>query len=170
MREIPVKSMLFAISCIASTLAHAHVALEYQVAPASSSYKATFQVGHGCGSAPTRQLVVEIPAVMQGARPMPKPGWRIDVEKSGERVTRVTWTAKTDEDKLASDFYDEFVLVSRTPAHPEPVYWPLVQVCEGARAAWTEVPSPGQKRSDLKFPAPYLEVLPAIISGGQHKH
>jgi hypothetical protein len=32
-----------------ASAAHAHVALEYQVAPAGSAYKATFKVGHGCG-------------------------------------------------------------------------------------------------------------------------
>ena len=33
----------------------------------------------------------------------------------GHRVTRVTWTAKGDPDKLPSDVYDEFVLMAPTP-------------------------------------------------------
>ncbi|MFN7857155.1 MAG: DUF1775 domain-containing protein, partial [Acidovorax sp.] len=61
--------------------ASAHVVLEYQVAPAGASYKATFKVGHGCGASPTRQIAVDIPVGMRGARPMPKPGWALEVQR-----------------------------------------------------------------------------------------
>jgi uncharacterized protein YcnI len=154
--------------CLAFATAHAHVVLEYQVATAASSYKATFQVGHGCGASPTRQLIVDIPAAMKSARPMPKAGWRIDTERSGDKVTRVTWTAKTAEDQLSSAFYDEFVVVAQTPAEAGPVYWPVVQVCDEGRAEWTQVPAPGQQFSELKTPAAALEILPA--AGGSHQH
>lgn len=159
-----------ALLCLAAgTAAHAHVTLEYQVALASTSYKATFKVGHGCGASPTRQLSVAIPAAMQGARPMPKAGWRIETEQQGDKVTRVTWTARTAEDKLPSNHYDEFVLVARAPAQPGPVYWSVTQVCDEGRGDWTEVPAPGQKLSDLKSPAALLEILPAQAGGG-HNH
>ena len=108
--------------------ASAHVVLEYQVAPAGASYKAAFKVGHGCGASPTRQVVVDIPAGMRGARPMPKPGWTLDVQRDKlaqpytshgrnitEDVVRVTWTAKTADDMLQSTHYDEFVLVATAP-------------------------------------------------------
>jgi uncharacterized protein YcnI len=60
---------------LAPVSASAHTVLEYQVATAGKSYKATFKVGHGCGASPTRQIVVDLPAGVQGAKPMPKPGW-----------------------------------------------------------------------------------------------
>ncbi|AMO23468.1 DUF1775 domain-containing protein [Ramlibacter solisilvae] len=154
---------------LAAVHAHAHVVLDQQAAPAASSYKAVFKVGHGCGDSPTRQLIVDIPAAMQSPKPMPKPGWRIDIEKAGDKVTRISWTARTPEDKLANGFYDEFVLVARTPAQPGPVYWPVVQVCDEGRGNWTEVPGPGQKLSDLKSPAALLEVMPSKAGPG-HKH
>lgn len=154
--------------CLAFATAHAHVVLEYQVALPASSYKATFQVSHGCGASPTRQLIVDIPATMKSARPMPKPGWRIDIERNGDKVTRVSWTARAAEDKLSSAFYDEFVLVAQTPSEPGPVYWPVVQVCDEGRQEWTQVPAPGQQFSDLKTPAAALEILPA--AGGSHEH
>jgi len=163
------KSIALATLACAFGAAQAHVVLEYQVAPASAGYKATFKVGHGCGKSPTRQLVVDVPAAMQGAHPMPKAGWRIDLEKTGGKVTRVTWTALTQQDKLASDFYDEFVLVARTPAEAGPVYWPVSQVCDEGRADWTEVPRAGQQLSELKSPAAVLEVLPAAGAAG-HQH
>ncbi|CAN7660716.1 YcnI family copper-binding membrane protein [Acidovorax sp. LjRoot117] len=162
--------------------ASAHVVLEYQVAPAASSYKATFKVGHGCGAAPTRQIVVDIPAGMRSARPMPKPGWALDVQRDKlaqpytshgrsvtEDVVRITWTAMTPDDVLPSAHYDEFVLVATTPEQAGTVYWPVRQVCTEGRSDWTEVPKPGQKLSDLKSPAAALEILPGGSAGG-HNH
>ena len=158
----------------------AHVVLEYQVAPAASNYKATFKVGHGCGPSPTRQVTVDIPAGMRGARPMPKPGWMLDVQREKlaqpytshgrsvtEDVARITWTAKTEQDMLQSAHYDEFVLVAQAPDQAGTVYWPVRQVCVEGRSDWVEVPGPGQKLSDLKSPAAALEILPA---GGAATH
>ena len=161
--------------------ANAHVVLEYQVAPAGSTYKASFKVGHGCGSSPTRQVVVDIPAGVRGARPMPKPGWALEVRREKlaqpftshgrsitEDVTRISWTAKTREDALAAAHYDEFVLVATMPQEAGALYWPVRQVCEEGRNDWVEVPAAGQKLSDLKSPAALLEILPAGTAAGHH--
>jgi uncharacterized protein YcnI len=144
--------------------AGAHVTLEYPAAAAASSYKATFKVGHGCGESATRQLVVDLPSGVSGAHPMPKAGWQVAVEP-----TRVTWTARSRDDMLASAHYDEFVLVAKLPAEPGTLYWPVHQVCEQGRTDWAELPRDGQKLSDLKSPAAPLEVLPAAGAGG-HAH
>lgn len=162
--------------------ANAHVVLEYQVAPAAASYKASFKVGHGCGSSPTRQVVVDIPVGVRGARPMPKPGWSLEVQRDKlatpytshgrtvtEDVMRITWTARTAADMLPSTHYDEFVLVARTPEQAGPVYWPVRQRCLEGQLDWVEVPQPGQKLSDLKAPAALLDVLPAG-GGAAHNH
>lgn len=162
--------------------ASAHVVLEYQVAPADAPYKATFKVGHGCGQSPTRQVSVLIPPGVTGAKPMPKPGWALEVQRGKldkpltshgrtvtEDVVRVTWTARTADDMLPDGHYDEFVLVARTPAQPGTVYWPVHQVCENGRNDWVEVPRDGRKLPDLKSPAAALEILPAAGTGG-HRH
>jgi uncharacterized protein YcnI len=159
--------------------ASAHTVLEYQVATAGQSYKASFKVGHGCGASPTRQIVVLIPSGVRGAKPMPKAGWRIEVTREKlatpytshgrtitEDVSRISWTAKTPEDMLPNGFYDEFVLVGTLPAQAGTMYWPVQQVCEQGRHDWTEVPQPGQKLSDLKSPAAMLEIMPG--TGGHH--
>ncbi|MCZ8255281.1 MAG: YcnI family protein, partial [Polaromonas sp.] len=70
-----------ALFLAASLPAAAHVTLEYQVANAGSYYKGTFKVGHGCGSSPVKQIVVTIPAGVQGAKPMPKAGWTLEVSR-----------------------------------------------------------------------------------------
>lgn len=171
-----------AIALGAAAAAHAHITLEYQVAPAGASYKAAFRVGHGCEGSPTRQIVVDIPAGVRGARPAPKPGWALEIAREklaqpyqshgrtvAEDVVRVTWTAKTPEDMLAAAHYDEFVLVAQTPQAAGPLYWPVRQVCEKGRSDWVEIPKPGQKLSELKAPAALLEVLPGAGAGG-HQH
>ena len=165
---------------LSSAPALAHVTLEYPAALASSYYKATFKVGHGCGASPTRQLIVQIPEGVRSARPMPKPGWELLIERGplaqpyenhGRRVTedvrRITWTARTPDDMLPNAHYDEFVLQAQLPARAGPMHWPVSQVCPEGRLDWTEVPAAGQGGRELKSPAPLLDILPA--SGG-HAH
>ena len=178
-----------ALPCLAGALvlaaslpAAAHVTLEYQVANAGSYYKGTFKVGHGCGSAPVKQIVVTIPAGVLGAKPMPKAGWTLEVTREKlaqprqdhgkaitEEVARISWTAKTPADYLQDDWYDEFVLQAKLPARAGMLYWPVLQVCEGGKVDWAEVPKPGQKLSELKNPAAALELMPTD-GGGEHKH
>jgi len=71
MKKIAACACLISVTAIFGSVS-AHVVLEYQVAPAAASYKATFKVGHGCGASPTRQITVDIPAGMRGA-PQPWP-------------------------------------------------------------------------------------------------
>ena len=132
---------------------HAHVVLEYQVAPAGAGYKASFKVGHGCSASPTREISVDIPAGVRGARPMPKPGWTIEIDKIKlaqpreshgrsitEEVSRIRWSGGS----LASAHYDEFVVAATLPRQAGPVYWKVTQVCEQGRADWDEIPAAGQ--------------------------
>lgn len=176
-----VKSLAI-VACALAGVASAHTVLEYQVATAGQSYKATFKVGHGCGASPTRQIVVDIPAGVQSAQPMPKTGWRLEVTREKlakpyishgrsitEDVTRISWTAKSTDDMLPGGHYDEFVLVGTLPNQAGMVYWPVQQLCEQGRNDWTEVPRPGQKLSDLKSPAAALEIMPSAGLGA-HAH
>ena len=169
-----------ALSCALALPVHAHITLEYQVAPAASYYKGSFKVGHGCAGSPIRQVVLTIPAGVQGAKPMPKPGWTLEIlrEKLAvpisdhgrtvtEDVRRITWTAKSREDYLQNTHYDEFVIQAKLPAREGMLYWPISQICEESRIDWAEVPRAGQSPSELKSPAPALDILPAA---GGHSH
>ena len=156
---------IIAASAIAwGGLAQAHTVLEYQVATAGQSYKATFKVSHGCGHSPTRQIVVDIPAGVQGAKPMPKAGWVLSLDADA-----ITWTASNAATALPDAHYDEFVLLGTLPAQSGMMYWPVQQLCEQGRNDWTEVPKPGQKLSDLKSPAAALELMPRAAAAG-HAH
>ena len=177
------------VACLLATgaatltgIASAHLSLENQAAPAGSNYKAVFKVGHGCGDSATRQIAVDMPRGVRAARPMPKPGWTLEVQREplaqpytrhgrtiSEDVVRVTWTAKTKDDVLPNAHYDEFVLVAQLPDKAGPVYWPVRQVCEEGRNDWVEIPTSSQKLSDLKAPAVLLDVRPAGV-GTDHKH
>lgn len=165
----------------AAAPARAHVVLEYQVAPAAASYRATFKVSHGCDGSPTRQISIDIPAGVRGAKPMPKPGWAVEIVRGKlaapytshgrtvtEDVTRITWLARTREDQLPHDQYDEFVLAVQTPAQAGTLYWPVRQVCEQGRLDWDQIPAPGQKPGELKSPAAVLEVFPSAAGGHAH--
>lgn len=180
---MPIFSKCLMASTIAlCSAAQAHTVLEYQVATAGQSYKATFKVGHGCGQSPTRQIVVDIPVGVQGAKPMPKPGWRLEVTREKlakpysshgrmvtDDVTRISWTAKTADDMLPNGHYDEFVLVGTLPDQAGVMYWPVQQLCEQGRQDWTQVPQAGQSLGDLKSPAAALDIMPVAQSGG-HNH
>ena len=151
------------------------------MASAGAPYKASFRVGHGCGASPVRQIVVQIPEGVQGAKPMPKAGWTLAIARAplalaysdhGRRVTEgvssITWTASTPGDQLQNDWYDEFVLQARLPERSGPMYWQVSQVCEQGRVDWTDLPKPGQALSELKNPAALLELLPAERGGHSH--
>ncbi|AEG94757.1 YcnI family copper-binding membrane protein [Ramlibacter tataouinensis] len=177
-----VAAALLAAAFLTALPASAHVALEWQAATAGSHYKASFRITHGCGSSPTRQVTVEIPAGVRGARPMPKPGWTLEIVRDklaqpetyhGRAVTddvvRVTWTANGPQDMLSADHFDEFVLAARMPQQAGAIWWPVRQVCQEGRHDWVEVPRPGQPASALKSPAVMLDILPAA-GAGAHKH
>ncbi len=176
------QTLLWAALALLSQAAHAHVTLEYPVATAGQSYKATFKIGHGCGASPTRVVEVDIPAGVRGARPMPKPGWNLEVSREklaqpytshgrtvSEDTVRIRWAAKTEADMLPSAHYDEFVLVGTLPAQAGMLYWPVRQLCPQGRLEWTEVPATGQKWSNLKSPAAELELMPAA-GASTHNH
>lgn len=169
-----------AAALLLSAPAHAHITLEHQTAHAGSHYKANFRVGHGCGASPIRQIVVDIPPGVQRAKPMPKPGWDLRIERAPlaqpyedhgrtvtEDVVRISWTARTEADHLANEHYDEFALHARLPGRAGPLYWSVSQVCVDGRLDWSQVPQPGQSLRQLKTPAALLDLLPA---GGGHHH
>jgi uncharacterized protein YcnI len=168
---------VFAFATLAVASAQAHVTLETGKAPAGSYYKAVFRVGHGCDGSPVRQLIVDIPPGVQGAKPMAKPGWRIEIERAAlakpyashgrtvsEDVAQIRFTGGP----LPDAHYDEFAISVKLPDDAGPLYWKVSQVCEKGRVDWAEVPGAGQSLHDLKAPAALLEVVPAEHAGHAH--
>ncbi len=167
------KTVLAAALLSAVPMAMGHIVLEQPRATSGSSYKAVLRVGHGCAGSPTQQIVVEIPPGVQGAKPMPKPGWVLGVTRAAlaqpyqnhgrtltDDVVRISWTARSEADQLPDAHFDEFVLQAQLPEQTGALYWPVRQECAQGRHDWVQVPAPGQQRRDLKEPAPLLELVP----------
>jgi uncharacterized protein YcnI len=123
-------------------------------------------VPHGCEGKATTTIRVQVPEGVIAAKPMPKPGWKLETvkgkyEKSydlygqqvGEGVKEIVWSGG----ELPDEFYDEFVframLTGSLPAGAV-LYFPVVQECGTAAERWIEIPAKGQDPESLEFPAP----------------
>lgn len=179
-----IKAVSFAL-IFAPVGALAHASFEKPEATQNSTYKAVIKIGHGCNGAPTQSVRVVIPEGMIAVKPMPKPGWTVNVERGAyarsydyfgkpmaEGVKQITWSGGS----LPDDQYDEFVFQARmTDALPagQKLFVPVVQSCESGEHAWTEIPAAGQDAHALKSPAPAIAILAAPVKVAQasgHDH
>ena len=173
--------------------AFSHIVLETKTAPAGSTYKAVFQVGHGCQGSATTGLTVQIPTGFQGAKPYPKAGWTLTTklgklaqpyDRHGKQVsddvTVVSWTAASPEAALQDAHFDEFMLRGKLPEAAGPLWFKVLQTCENGRNDWSEIPATGASLKTVKSPAVLLEVIgretaavPAsatVHAPGAHQH
>lgn len=156
-----------ALTLLAAASVHAHVVLEQRSAEAGSTYKAVFQLSHGCQGAATTGFTVHLPAGVEAVRPMPKPGWALEASQ-GQAVTpgerQVRWRGGP----LPDGFYDEFVLQLKLPAQPGPLWFRVFQQCEQGVNDWTEQPASGADTRGLKAPAVLLDVRPSAAHAHPH--
>lgn len=157
--KIPLITLL---ALLAPVPALAHVVAAPGEAKAGSYSAIAFRVGHACGAGDTTlKLRVEIPDAVASARPQPKTGWTIDVEKEGDRATAVTWTGR-----LPDDQFDDFALLMKLPPLTEKagagsLVFPVIQTCEKGESQWTEIPDPERPGEKLTRPAPTVRLIPA---------
>lgn len=143
--------------------AFAHVSAEPAKASAGAYQVVRFRVGHGCGKAATTALRIELPPQLASARPQPKPGWDLRIERDGDRVAAIAWTGE-----LPDEQFDDFAILARLPAEPGQLYFPAVQTCGSEEQQWTGVPDPGE--TGLSHPAPTILVTPAEAAAETHHH
>ena len=156
---------------LAGAAAFSHIVLETRTAAAGSTYKAVFQVGHGCAGSATTGVSVQIPPGFQGAKPYPKAGWTLSTQlgklakpydnygkQVTEDVTVVSWTAASKEAALQEAYFDEFQLRGKLPDATGPLWFKVLQTCETGTVSWSEVPAAGTSTKNLKSPAALLEV------------
>lgn len=160
-----------AMAIIASqSSAFAHVTLATGETRAGTYYKAVFQVPHGCDGAATQAIRIEIPEGVIGVKPMPKPGWTLNVTRGayaksyqshGKAVTEgpkeVVWSGGS----LSDDNYDEFVFTSFITDFPsgQAIAFPTIQQCVKGEVRWDQIASDGQNPHSLKSPAPVLRIV-----------
>jgi periplasmic copper chaperone A len=162
----------FAALVLGAGMASAHVSLQIKEAPVGSTYKAVFQVPHGCEGKPTIAVRVQIPEGVIAVKPQPKAGWTLEKVKgayvqsydyygtpTSEGIKEVVWSGGN----LGDDEYDEFALrLYLTADLPvgETLHFPVVQECpDGLAERWIEVPAMGQSEDDLELPAPGVTLL-----------
>lgn len=170
-----------ALALLAQTGAAAHVTLAEPEAAPNAYYVGAFRVSHGCGDSPTVAFRVELPEGVSMARPQPKPGWTVEIEREAlpapvrsehgeisERVSAVTWRGQ-----LPADQFDEFALLMRLPNRAGPLYFRAMQTCESGGRAWADVAAAGQSSRDLLNPAPVLTIrapAPAPVADPHAHH
>jgi len=118
--------VLGAVLGLAATDASAQVALSQSTFEAGVNFAAFFKVERGCGASPTTALRVQIPDGVSVLDLPEKPGWSVGSERSGGRVTAVTWQGR-----LESVQPDQFGLLVKLPPKPGPLYFAAVQRCAG---------------------------------------
>lgn len=156
------------------TASFSHISLESKTATAGSTYKAVFQVGHGCSGSPTTTIAVQIPPGFEAVKPHAKAGWAITTQGN----TSVTWVAASKEAALPSAHFDEFILRGKLPGVAGPLWFKVLQTCDdGVNKSsnnWSEVPAIGVSTKGLKSPAALLEVTaadaPVAAMPAEHKH
>lgn len=164
------KLTLAAVLCLAAGSAGAHVTLEVSEAPANSFVKFVLRVPHGCGGQPTTAIRVQVPEGVINAKPMPKPGWTLDILRGPyaksydyygttltEGVREIAWSGG----ELPDAWYDEFVFRAKVTDFPvgTSIAVPVVQVCGETSERWIEVPEAGKAADDYAFPAPTLTIV-----------
>ena len=164
-------ALLNASSMLYSSSLFAHVVLAEPTAVAGSYYRATFKVGHGCDGSSTTAITVNIPAGFENVKPMPKPGWVVEIkmeklanpiESHGKKITetvrQVTWRGGP----LLDQHYDEFVMMTKLPDDAGKQWFSVAQTCEKGVIEWNQIPAIGKTRRDVKAPAAELEITPAV--------
>lgn len=147
-----IAALVFSLAGLAP--AAAHVTLTEPGARPGADYVAHFRVGHGCSGSPTIALRVEIPPAVSNVRPRPAPGWTLQTEQAGARVTSVTWSGGT----LPAGQPGEFAIAMTLPASSGRLAFPATQTCQKGAEQWSELPAADGRL--LKNPAPLLTVSP----------
>ena len=162
--------ILAALAAVPAVPASAHIVFAPAEATAGTYHATMVRVGHGCGTAATTAVRIEIPEGILVARPQPKPGWTVEIERTplaqpamnegkplNERVAAITWRGA-----LPADQFDEFGLMLKLPAEKSgPLHLPVVQSCGTEQVRWGDIPAPGAARGSVPHPAPVLQVAPA---------
>jgi uncharacterized protein YcnI len=162
----------------ASGPAAAHVGVAGSSTAAGGSSVLTFSSSHGCGTSPTTEFAIKIPAELNAATPTQLAGW--DVRKVlqqldtpitdghgnqiTERVDQIVYTAAEPLADGVRVAFDVSVQLPETAADTT-LYFLTIQRCVEGQNDWIEIPAGGQHADDLESPAPKLTVTAATGAG-----
>ncbi|MEO6178384.1 MAG: DUF1775 domain-containing protein [Devosia sp.] len=149
--------------------AYAHVTLLVGEAHIGGGYKAVLRIPHGCDGSATVGVKVKLPEGFINAKPQPKAGWVLDIQKGnyaktytlyGSDVTKGALEVSWSGGNLPDDQYDEFAVNGTLAADldiTKPLFFAIIQTCAEGETAWIDVT--GNPDSE---PAASLTLLPAL--------
>lgn len=156
-----------ALTSLGTAEVQAHATVMPRQVVQDSYQRLAIGITHGCEGSATTTVIVNLPESLMGAKPMPKPGWIIELDirdldkpylSHGKEIRRDVRQIIWQGGKLPDNFYDEFVIQLRVFNRLEKVYLPVTQLCEVGRIDWDQVPD--GSGSKLPSPAPVLEIVP----------
>ncbi|HVZ66668.1 MAG TPA: YcnI family protein [Patescibacteria group bacterium] len=100
---------------------------------------------------PTVGLKLIVPKELQSVTPNAKPGWNIDVKKTGEgesaMVSEIDWTGGS----IPPGQRDEFVFSAQAPANSTTINWKAYQTYEdGTVVSWDQTPNTKMSDSQME--------------------
>ncbi|MFN7012141.1 MAG: DUF1775 domain-containing protein [Allorhizobium sp.] len=172
------KTMISALATTAALAlvagsAQAHATFANAPAKPESYVAAVLQIPHGCDGKATNEVQVKLPEGFVFAKPMPKPGWELEIIKGDYQKTydnhgtavksgavEIRWKGG----ELPDDNYDTFTINGKVSG-VEPgaaLAFSTTQLCGAdGKVAWDEVAAPGVDPHSLKHPAPLLKLAAA---------
>lgn len=131
--------------------ASAHVTITPSSTVAGSTALVQVVVPHGCEGSATTEVAVRMPDSVTEVAADSTQRWQ--AEASEDAITYRT------DDPLPDGVEDSVQFSVRLPDDPgATLVFPVVQRCEGAEAAWTEVAADEASREELEMPAPVIVV------------
>ena len=115
-------------------------------------------------------LRLMIPAVLKSVSPNVKPGWTIDIKKTGDgedaAVTEIDWTSGN----IPSGQRDDFLFQAQTPATETTLQWKAIQTySDGSSVEWTHAPSANPEDDSAPPPYSQTKVMNDLTGGEQGK-
>jgi periplasmic copper chaperone A len=161
-RTLP--ALVLAALLVAPSAAQAHVTLQPSTAPAGGFTRLDVRVPNEKEDAATTEVDVQLPAGFEFASYEPVPGWTVKVTRSGEEVSRITWTGDGEQGVVEPGQFQDFGLSLRMPegeAGEKLTFKALQTYDDGEVVRWIGP-------EDADEPAPIVTLEPADAAAGGH--
>lgn len=136
--------------------AGAHVTLQPEEAPAGAFTVLEVNVPNESGDLATTRVEVRFPPGFSYVLHQPVAGWSVDVKRAGGQVSRVVWTARSDEAEIQPEQFEDFPIGLEVPGLPgDRLTFKALQTYEGGEVVrWAGAPN-------SQAPAPQVVVADA---------
>lgn len=139
----------FLLFLVLTPVALAHVIVTPSSAGVASYQTFTVSVPNEKDTAVTT-IKLDLPKGLHSVTPNVKPGWSIDVIKSGDAATAIMWS----QGGIPAGERDEFRFSAQVPSHTDTLQWKAYQTyADGTTVSWDQKPDPKipeDKREELE--------------------